>query len=121
MEITQEHNLEKPQTVAQPTRRALADVAKIKHIQSDDVYIKTYFVPKGMRLYSKQFPTEHVTILAYGSVLVDDNGVKTRFVAPAHYVFPANRRVEITTLEDSVWYCVHPTDVTDLETLQELY
>ena len=121
MEITQDHNLEKPQTVAELPSRALADVAKIKHIQSDDVYIKTYFVPQGMKLYTKQFPNEHVSILAHGSVVVNDNGVKTRFVAPAHYVFPANRRVSIITLENAVWYCVHPTDVTDLETLQELY
>ena len=121
MEIIQEHNLEKPKTIADIPSRALADVAKIKHIQTDDVYVKTYFVPKGMKLYTKQFPTEHVSILAYGSVVVDDNGVKTKFVAPAHYIFPANRRVGIITLEDAVWYCVHPTDITDLETLKELY
>lgn len=113
MEITTEQHTE--------NAPSLFDVAKIKHIVTDGVYIKTYFVPKGVKIYSKQFPTDHATILAYGSVLLDDGTTKTRFVAPAHYIFPANRRIPIVTLEDCVWYCIHPTDVTDVETLKELY
>jgi hypothetical protein len=105
----------------QPRNVPLAAIAKTKNIQAPGVYIKTYFVPKGVKLYSKFFPTEHVTILAHGSVLMIDDDQKTRYVAPAHYIFPANRRIGIVTLEDSVWYCIHPTEETDLAVLEKTY
>jgi hypothetical protein len=116
-----ENIVEQTPAVEKEVRPSLFDAAKIKHIVSDGVYIKTYFVPAGVKLYTKQFPEEHISILSLGSVLVDNGSQKTRYIAPAHVVIPANRRVEVVTLENSVWYCVHPTDVTDLETLKELY
>lgn len=116
-----ENIIEQPTEVNESPRPSLFDVAKIKHIVSDGVYIKTYFVPAGVKLYTKQFPEEHISILSLGSVLVTDGEKKTRYIAPAHVVIPANRRVEVVTLENSVWYCVHPTDVTDIEVLKELY
>jgi hypothetical protein len=106
---------------AMPRPVPLAAVAKIKNIQATGVYIKTYFVPRGTKLYSKFFPTDHVTILAHGSILMDDGDTQTKYIAPAHYVFPANKRIGIITLEDSVWYCVHPTEETDLELLEKKY
>lgn len=112
-----------PQIEEQPQQRSvpLAAVAKMKSIQADGVYIKTYFVPRATKLYSKFFPTDHVTILAHGSILMDDGETQTRYVAPAHHVFPANQRIGIVTLEDSVWYCVHPTQETDLAVLEKKY
>lgn len=106
----------------QPRAVPLAAIAKIKHIQSDGVYIKAYFVPKGTKLYSKFFPSDHVTILAHGSIIMEtENEQYVKYVAPAHYVFPANRRVPIMVEEDSVWYCVHPTDETNLSELEKKY
>lgn len=116
-QIAEQPSAEQPQPRAVP----LAAVAKIKNIQAEGVYIKTYFVPKGTKLYSKFFPVEHATILAHGSVMMDDGETQVRYVAPAHYIFPANRRISIITLEDSVWYCVHPTDETDLAILEKKY
>lgn len=116
-----ENIIEQTAEVDESPRPSLFDVAKIKHIVSDGVYIKTYFVPAGVKLYTKQFADEHISILSLGSVLVDNGTQKTRYIAPAHVVIPPNRRVEVVTLENSVWYCVHPTDITDLETLKELY
>lgn len=116
-QITEETVVEEPKPRAVP----LAAIAKVKHIQADGVYIKTYFVPRATKLYSKFFPTDHVTILAHGSILMDDGDTQTKYVAPAHYVFPANRRIGIVTLEDSVWYCVHPTQETDLAVLEKKY
>jgi hypothetical protein len=113
--------LDQPTESREPRAVPLAAVAKIKNIQATGVYIKTYFVPRGTKLYSKFFPTDHVTILAYGSILMEDGETQTRYVAPAHYIFPANRRIGIITLEDSVWYCVHATEETDLETLEKKY
>lgn len=107
--------------VPQPRSVPLAALAKVRHIQADGVYVKAYFVPKATKLYSKFFPIDHVTILAHGSILMDDGENQTKYVAPAHHIFPANRRIAIITLEDSVWYCVHATDETDISVLEKKY
>jgi len=110
-----------PEPVEIPARATLADKAQIKHIHSDGVYIKAYRVPAGLKIYSKRFPDDHVTILGQGSVVVEHGDENIKFVAPAHFVFEAMTRYTIHTLEDSVWYCVHATTETDPATLAELY
>lgn len=107
--------------VEMPARTTLADMAKIRHIHSDGVYIKAYRVPAGLKIYSKRFPNDHVTILGQGSVVVENGDKKLKFLAPAHFVFEAMTRYTIHTLEDSVWYCVHATTETDPATLAEMY
>ena len=106
---------------AKPARATLADMAKIKHIHSDGVYIKAYRVPAGLKIYSKRFPDDHVTILGQGSVVVENGDENIKFVAPAHFMFEAMTRYTVHTLEDSVWYCVHATNETDPAMLAELY
>jgi hypothetical protein len=92
----------------------LKDLAKIKHIFGPSVYIKAFFVPKGITVVTKAFLEDHVTILAQGTVVVEDpDGVKTKYVAPAHTVFQQATRYRCTCIEDAVWYCVHPTEETD--------
>ena len=102
-------------------RTTLSNVAQIKHITSDGVYVKAYRVPAGLQIYSKPFDVDHVTILGQGSVLIDTGEEKLKFFAPAHFVFPAKSRYKIITLEDSVWYCVHVTDEKDVGKLEEKY
>jgi hypothetical protein len=101
---------------------SLGDIAQIRHLLADGIYIKAYAVPAGVKLYSKLFPDDHVTILAQGSVLLkNEDGTIINFVAPAHFKFPANKRLGVVTLQPSVWYCVHATDETDLAVLAEKY
>ena len=107
--------------VEMPARATLADMAKIKNIHSDGVYIKAYRVPAGLKIYSKRFPDNHVTILGQGSVMVENGDQQLKFLAPAHFEFEAMTRYTIHTLEDSVWYCVHATTETDPAVLAELY
>ena len=109
--------------VAQPQARpSLKDLAKIKHIFGPGVYIKAFFVPKGITVVTKAFLEDHVTILAQGTVVVEDpDGVKTKYVAPAHTVFQQATRYRCTCIEDAVWYCVHPTEETDQSVLIKRY
>jgi hypothetical protein len=109
--------------VAQPqSRPSLKDLAKIKHIFGPNVYIKAFFVPQGITVVTKAFLEDHVTILAQGSVVVEDpDGIKTKYVAPAHTVFQQATRYRCTCLEDAVWYCVHPTEETDQAVLIKQY
>ena len=106
-----------------PKRMKLADVAKIKHILSDCVYIKEFIVPEGLKFYTKRFPDNHVSILAMGSVIIDNGHEKIKITAPMNVTLEAMTRYQIYTLEDSVWYCVHanPNNETDLTVLSEEY
>lgn len=102
-------------------RATVGDVARYRHIQADGVYVKMTQMPAGLKLYSKQLPTDHVVILAAGKLVVEVNGKRILFEAPASYVVPANTRVPVVTVTPSAWYCVHVTDETDLNELKKIY
>lgn len=106
-----------------PQRMKLGEVAKIKHILSDGVYIKAFIVPRGLKFYTKRFPDNHVSILAMGSVIIDNGHEKLKITAPMNVTLEAMTRYKIVTLEDSVWYCVHanPNNETDLQVLSETF
>ena len=116
-------DLESQTLVARPqSRPSLKDLAKIKHIFGPSVYIKAFFVPRGITVVTKAFLEDHVTILAQGTVVVEDpDGVKTKYLAPAHTVFQQATRYRCTCIEDAVWYCVHPTEETDQTVLINRY
>ena len=116
-------DIESQTLVARPqSRPSLKDLAKIKHIFGPSVYIKAFFVPRGITVVTKAFLEDHVTILAQGTVVVEDpDGVKTKYLAPAHTVFQQATRYRCTCIEDAVWYCVHPTEETDQSVLIKRY
>ena len=122
-------NTETPSTVEPPlpvttpdNRPSLRDLAKVKHIFGHNVYIKAFFVPKGLTVITKAFREDHVTVLAQGSVIVEGpDGERVKYVAPAHTVFLENTRYKCTCVDDAAWYCIHPTDETDQDVLIKRY
>jgi hypothetical protein len=109
-------------TATAENRPSLKDLAKIKHIFGPGVYIKAFFVPKGIAVITKAFREDHITILAKGSVIVEDpNGKCIKYIAPAHTVFQEDTRYRCTCVEDAVWYCIHPTNETDQDLLIKRY
>jgi mannose-6-phosphate isomerase class I len=94
---------------------------EVKHILTSGVYMKAYRAPKNTQVRTKQFDEDHVVVLAHGSVVIKSETSQVKFKAPAHFFIPANTRVVAATLEDAVWYCIHPTEETDLEQLAEKY
>jgi len=103
--------------VVQEQAKSLLEHARVKNIVADGVFIKAYSVPRGVKLYTKQFATDHVTILAQGSVYIEGPDYKAKLIAPIHVLLKANTRYAVATLDDCVWYCIHPTTETDLETI----
>jgi hypothetical protein len=105
-----------------PKQVPFAAISKVKHIQAEGVYVKTTFVPKNVKFYSKRTPDEHIAILAHGELLMirtEDDVV--RYQAPASYVIPDNSRIAFFTVTDCVFYCVHATQETDLIELDKIY
>lgn len=110
-----------PTEAEQPRRPSFDEIVQVKHLRTDGLYVKAYQAPAGVRMYTKQFATDHMTILARGTALLEVQGRQVKLVGPAHCVIPANTRVTVSLLEESVWYCLHPTTETDIEQLSQLF
>jgi len=117
-DIEQQATVQESRVVSVP----FSAVSKVSHIQADNVYIKSTFVPKQVKFYTKRTPDSHVAILAYGEILMmPQDADPVRYRAPASYVIPANSRIAFVTMEDCVFYCVHSTQETDLAVLDQIY
>lgn len=109
------------QAPAEPKRVPFAAVSETKHILVPGVYAKATFVRQNVKFYTKKSPVDHMSILAHGEILVDDGVKKTHLRAPAQYTIPADTRVVCYSLVDSVFYCIHATNETDIDKLSQIY
>jgi len=92
----------------------------IEHFFSDGRYAKQMFIPKGFEAGKHTHTFSHLSILGKGHVRVTVNGHTTEYVAPACVVIEANAEHVIFALEDSEWYCIHATNETDLEKIDQV-
>jgi mannose-6-phosphate isomerase-like protein (cupin superfamily) len=58
--------------------------------------------------------------LASGSVELIVDGVKSIVHAPACLTITANKHHGVKSLTDVVWYCIHATDCTDVNEVDEV-
>ena len=101
------------------TRPNVIDL-KIKHHFSGREYAKEMTLPAGHYAETHEHVYDHISILAVGEVLVDIDGCVSRYVGPTAIVIPANRKHRIEAITDSVWFCVHATDETDPDKVDEV-
>jgi quercetin dioxygenase-like cupin family protein len=85
----------------------------IKHYFSSGVYAKESRIPAGYVLVQHSHKHDHLSILASGSVEVVVDGKTSVINAPACFTIEANKHHGVKTLTDAVWYCIHATDCTD--------
>ena len=92
----------------------------VKHNFSDGLYAKEMFVPKGYIVGQHAHKFSHLSILAKGKVIVrTDEGV-TEYSAPACLEIKEGINHAIEALEDTVWFCIHATDETDVDNIDEV-
>jgi len=120
-ELEELDQLDQPEVTSGPKPVPFAAISKVKHIQADNVYIKSTFVPPNVKFYSKRTPDEHVAILAHGELVMDDGEKQVRFSSPATYVIPANSRIAFYTITECVFYCVHATTETNIDELDRIF
>jgi quercetin dioxygenase-like cupin family protein len=92
----------------------------INHHFSTNVYAKETRFSAGSILVQHKHKYDHLSILASGSVelIVDD--VKSIVHAPACLTIQANKHHGVKSLTDVVWYCIHATDCTDTDEIDEV-
>ncbi len=95
-----------------------------KHHFNSGVYAREMHIPKGFEAETHSHNFAHMSILAEGKVFVTANGVGTEYTAPTVISMGAGIHHGIYAVEDSVWFCIHPTDevtpeAVDAITIQE--
>ena len=92
----------------------------IKHHFSAGVYAKEARIPAGQVLVQHKHKFSHLSILASGSIeLLTDEG-RTIIHAPACLTIEADKHHGVKAITDVVWYCIHATECTDVDQIDEL-
>jgi hypothetical protein len=94
--------------------------AEIKHFFSDGVYVKQMQIGAGRAVLTHKHKYTHVSILASGTVRVFANGVTREYTSPACITIEAGVKHGVVALEDSVWFCIHATTETDVDSIDEV-
>ena len=92
----------------------------VKHLLIDGLYFRIMQIPGALQIKAKSLPIQRIVILAKGTVVLENNGIRTKYVAPAHYVLEANRHYSVAILEDAVLYAASPTTETDINKLADI-
>ncbi len=83
------------------------------------LYAKETHIPKGLKLTQHAHTFDHLSALMQGSCIVDVDGQRAPYDAPALLTIKAGRHHEVTAITDVVWACLHATNVTDPDAIDE--
>lgn len=92
---------------------------EVVHHFSSGVYAKQMTLPAGCFAVSHKHRHSHLSILAAGMARVEVDGISTDYTAPACIEIAADAHHKITALADVVWYCIHATEETDPNRIDE--
>jgi len=92
----------------------------VVHNFSDGLYAKQMVIPKGYVVGQHAHKYSHLSILAKGKVIVKTNEAEKEYAAPACLEIKKGVNHAIEALEDTVWFCVHATDETDIAKIDEV-
>jgi quercetin dioxygenase-like cupin family protein len=93
---------------------------KIIHHFSSGVYAKQMSIPKGYTALSHSHVYDHLSILAKGKVIVSTDEETNEYIAPTAITIKAGVNHAIYAVEDSSWFCVHATEETDEDKIDEV-
>ena len=92
----------------------------IKHNFSSGLYAKEMTVPKGFMIGTHAHKFSHLSILAKGKVVVKTDASEAIYEAPACLEIKEGINHTIEALEDTVWFCIHATNETDINKIDEV-
>jgi quercetin dioxygenase-like cupin family protein len=95
------------------------DLGTVHHF-SDGLYAKQMHIPAGYEAISHAHEYSHLSILSKGQVIVETDEWKKEFVAPACIEIKAGIHHKVTSLQDSVWFCIHATEETDADKIDDV-
>jgi hypothetical protein len=91
----------------------------IQHYFIGGTYAKEMTFPKGLVIPSHKHIFDHMSILAKGKIKLSVDGKDFIYEAPKVIEIKKNEVHTVTALEECYWYCIHATDITDHEQIDE--
>jgi quercetin dioxygenase-like cupin family protein len=95
------------------------DLGTVHHF-SDGMYAKQMLLPAGYMAVTHAHKYSHLSILAGGEVIVRTDDSETHYSGHACIEIKAHVHHSITAIQDSIWFCVHATDETDKDLIDEV-
>ncbi len=92
----------------------------IKHHFSDGLYAKESFIPKGSFGQKHVHNYSHLSILAGGRVVIEAGEESKEYSGMCCIEIKAGITHKIIALEDSHWFCIHATDATSADEVDEV-
>jgi quercetin dioxygenase-like cupin family protein len=92
----------------------------IIHNFSDGLYAKQMHVPAGYVVGTHTHKYSHLSILAKGKVIVRTDASEKLVEAPACLEIEKGIHHSIEALEDAVWFCIHATNETDVDMVDQV-
>ena len=90
------------------------------HHFSDGLYAKQMHLPKGYVAGMHAHNYSHLSVLGQGKVIVKAGDSESIYTAPACINMPAQVIHSIIALEDATWFCIHATEETDVNKVDEV-
>ena len=88
---------------------------QIEHFFSDGVYSRKMTIPQGVQVPTHKHKFNHMSIVASGKVQVTVDGETKEYVAPAQIEIKKDQVHTVYALEETVWFCIHATNVVDAD------
>ena len=94
-------------------------VEAIAHFFSEGIYAKQLLLLENHSAPTHVHKYDHLSILAYGRVVIAVNGNQLIYTAPACIEIKAGQEHSILAVEDSIFYCIHATNEKDINKIDE--
>lgn len=91
----------------------------VEHHFADKLYTKTMRLEAGQVIGKHTHSFSHLSILGMGRALVTTPGGAVEYTAPACITIVANVEHVIQAITDITWFCIHASDETDPEKIDE--
>lgn len=92
----------------------------IAHHFGGKVYIKETRINAGQILVQHKHAYDHLSYLVSGRASLEVDGGKRLIQGPAAMTIEAGKHHGVTALTDCVWLCIHSTDCTDEDHVDEV-
>lgn len=93
--------------------------SQLQHHFCGGVYAKVARIPADTAERQHAHSYDHLSFLMAGSVALVVDGVSTHHTAPAVMTIKAGKQHTVVALTDVTWACVHATNETDPEKVDQ--
>jgi quercetin dioxygenase-like cupin family protein len=98
---------------------AMQQELQVEHHFSSGVYAKRMILKAGASINSHKHKFDHMSILGQGIAKVTVDDASETYYAPAVIEIKADKTHRVEAITECHWYCIHATDITDPDLIDE--